>query len=192
MIDKKNALFMALSKFQGEIVGAKKKTEGFNYKYSDLQTVWEMIRKPLSSNGLSVHQAVHDRPGGKVLVTTIYHKDGSSIHDGGIPLLLNKRDMQGIGSAITYARRYGLMAGLGIASEDDDGVRAGLEPEFISQKEVNYIKECTKNFKGDIDLKAYFELLKCKNFESIPKEKYFYAIELLKQKEQSLKSKSNG
>ena len=185
---------MALSKFQGEIVGAKKKTEGHYYKYSDLQTVWEMIRKPLSSNGLFVHQAVHDRPGEKVLVTTIYHKDGGSIHDGGIPLLLNKRDMQGIGSAITYARRYGLMAGLGIASEDDDGVRAGLEPEFISQKEVNYIKSFFHNSSrlGDIDLKAYFELLKCKNFESIPKEKYFYAIELLKQKEQSLKSKSNG
>ena len=129
MVDKNNALFMALSKFQGEIVGAKKLSSGFNYKYSDLGTVWDMIRKPLSENNLFLFQGVHDRPGQKVLVTTIYHKDGGFINDGGIPLLLNKRDMQGIGSAITYARRYGLMAALGIAAEDDDGVGAGSAPE---------------------------------------------------------------
>ena len=47
--------------------------------------------------------------------------------DGGVPLILIKNDMQGLGSAITYARRYGLMAAVGIAAEDedDDGARAG-------------------------------------------------------------------
>jgi hypothetical protein len=82
------------------------------------------------------------------------------------------------------------MAGLGIASEDDDGVGAGLEPEFISQKEIIFLKDYAKN--TGTNLQKYFELLGCKSFESIPKSQYEKALNMLKQKEQSLKSKSNG
>jgi hypothetical protein len=52
----------------------------------------------------------------------LHHADSDqTLDDGGLPLIVNKRDMQGLGSALTYARRYGLMAMAGISADDDDG-----------------------------------------------------------------------
>ena len=126
-------LFSALSKAQAKIESVKKESDGFNYggkkkhKYADLPSVWDVIRKPLTDNGISIHQAVKGANGDLRLVTSIHHKNGGTMTDGGVPLILIKNDMQGLGSAITYARRYGLMAAVGIAAEDedDDGARAG-------------------------------------------------------------------
>jgi hypothetical protein len=55
------------------------------------------------------------------MVTRLLHGSGQWIQDGGVPLIPSKQDMQGLGSALTYSRRYGLMAMVGIAPEDDDG-----------------------------------------------------------------------
>jgi hypothetical protein len=51
---------------------------------------------------------------------------------GTMPLMLSKQDAQGLGSAITYARRYSLMAVLGlVADEDDDGAKASRRPQRV-------------------------------------------------------------
>jgi len=52
--------------------------------------------------------------------TVFIHESGETL-ECTIPLFLGKRDMQGLGSAITYARRQGLMAMSGVAPDDDDG-----------------------------------------------------------------------
>lgn len=119
-----NQLYEALSKAQSEIEGAKKDSENphFRSKYADLASAWDACRGPLTKHGLSVWQHVkHGGDGNAYLVTTIHHTSGESLSDDGVPLLLSKQDMQGLGSALTYARRYGLMAAVGIAPEDDDG-----------------------------------------------------------------------
>lgn len=114
----------ALAKAQGQIRGAAKDTTNphFKSKYADLASVWEACRKPLADNGLSVVQFTKivgdDRQ--PVLVTRLLHSSGECI-EGDTPLLMGKQDMQALGSAITYARRYGLAAMVGIAPEDDDG-----------------------------------------------------------------------
>jgi hypothetical protein len=117
-------LAKALVKAQGHIKGAVKDASNphFKAKYADLASVWDACRKPLTDNGLSVVQFTTINTEGTIplLVTRLLHTSGESI-DGVTPLIMVKQDMQALGSAITYARRYGLAAMVGVAPEDDDG-----------------------------------------------------------------------
>jgi len=117
-------LAAALAKAQAAIKGASKDTTNphFKSKYADLASVWDACRKPLSDNGLSVVQftQLYGEDRYPVLVTRLLHASGESV-EGVTPLLMAKQDMQALGSALTYARRYGLAAIVGVAPEDDDG-----------------------------------------------------------------------
>jgi hypothetical protein len=115
-------LAKALCKAQATIDGAKRDSTNphFKNKYADLASVWEACRDALAANGLSVAQFGVRNEGEWVLVTELLHASGES-RRGAIPLLNGKGDMQGLGSALTYARRYGLAAMVGVSPEDDDG-----------------------------------------------------------------------
>lgn len=117
-----NEIAAALAKAQGAIEGASKDkvNPAFRSKYADLASVWDAAREPLSSNGLSVVQIPNNTPDGLDLVTMLMHSSGQWISSR-YPIRPVKNDPQGIGSAITYGRRYSLMALVGIAPEDDDG-----------------------------------------------------------------------
>ena len=131
-------LAAALAKAQAQVEGAKKDSTNPHFKsaYADLEAVWAACRKPLTDNGLCIHQrCCRDDDGQSKLVTRILHSSGQWIEDGGIPLLVDKGSMQGLGSALTYARRYGLMAAVGIAPEDDDGNAAGNPAMKAKKKE---------------------------------------------------------
>lgn len=95
-----------------------------NYKYADLASVIGAARDALASNDLAVLQRAHPSERGVCLQTTLVHASGEWISDGGLTLPAPKNDPQGFGSAMTYARRYGLAALLGIVQDDDDGVAA--------------------------------------------------------------------
>lgn len=125
----------ALSKAQGEMENAGKDTKNpfFNSKYADLATIISAIKEPLSKNGLSYIQLVNTEKDGTWVDTILMHRSGQSLKsrmkirpgyynkDG---VFIQKEDMQAIGSAITYARRYALQAIVGLSSEDDDGESA--------------------------------------------------------------------
>lgn len=117
-----NELAAALAKAQGAIKGAAKDTANpfFKSKYADLASVWDACRTQLTANGLSVIQTMDDSQGGVTVVTTLAHSSGQWIR-GRLTMKPVKDDPQGIGSAITYARRYALAAMVGVAPEDDDG-----------------------------------------------------------------------
>ena len=117
-----NELFEALSLAQGEISGAKKDQENphFKAKFAGLSATWDACRDALSKHGLSIIQTTEVTPEGIVLVTTLGHKSGQWMR-GTTPLLMERQGMQPLGSAITYARRYGLQSAIGIAPVDDDG-----------------------------------------------------------------------
>lgn len=120
--DAVNDLFSALAKAQGEIKSALKDSTNPHYKskYADLASVWDACRGPLSKNGLSVCQYTQNNETGMSLVTQLSHVSGQWVR-GEMPLLCARNDMQGLGSAITYARRYSLAAMVGVAQDDDDG-----------------------------------------------------------------------
>lgn len=124
--DQINELAKALSQAQSEIMGAVKDSKNpfFNSRYADLGAVWEAIRGPLTKNGLCVIQATDVvEAGGLVIVTTLAHSSGQWIR-GFYPLNPIKNDPQGLGSALTYGRRYALAALVGVVQVDDDGEAA--------------------------------------------------------------------
>jgi hypothetical protein len=105
----------------------------FKSKYADLGAVWDACRETLTANELAVFQTmdvlhVAQRDGATViqpvLNTILAHVSGESI-ESTTPIVMKDRDNpQQMGSAITYARRYALMAILGIVADDDDGQAA--------------------------------------------------------------------
>ena len=115
----------ALSLAQGSMTGAKKASNNpfFKSKYSDLSNVMEAISKPFADNGLSFIQSPSFDGNMVTVDTRIMHKSGEWI-EGTVILPPTKQDAQGYGSAITYAKRYGLQAMAGVPSVDDDGNEA--------------------------------------------------------------------
>jgi hypothetical protein len=118
----------ALAKAQGEVEGATKDAHNPAFKqgarvaaYATLASVWEACRRALSSNGLAVTQTTKGGDATTVtVVTTLWHSSGQWIR-GELTMKPQAATPQGIGSAITYARRYALAAMVGVAPEDDDG-----------------------------------------------------------------------
>jgi len=121
-------LAKALNTFQGKMRGVKKDAVNpfFKSRYATLDSIWEAIREPLAGVGLSVVQTLDygDKP---LLDTTLLHISGEWI---GGSMLLNpiKDDPQGLGSAISYARRYSLSAILGIVADEEDDANSATKP----------------------------------------------------------------
>lgn len=112
----------ALAKAQAQMESASKDrtNPAFKSKYADLTSVWEACRSALTSNGLAVAQIMVAAPEGHVAVETrLLHSSGESLSST-CTLPATKKDAQGYGSAITYARRYGLSAMVGVVADDDD------------------------------------------------------------------------
>ena len=105
------------------------RTDKFSYAYVGLDTVMPEALDILGKHDIALAQTVGTSEDGSTnLTTTLLHVSGEWLTDTQ-PLLLAKNDAQGQGSAITYARRYGLMSMLGIvAEEDDDGAKASKKP----------------------------------------------------------------
>lgn len=143
----------ALAKAQAVILGAVKDSDNpfFHSKYADLATVWDACRSALTANKLAVVQSpatsylnapeiesVTSRSGEKrnvvkvattvTMTTTLMHASGEWV-SGTVSAMLANADPQSVGSAITYLRRYGLSAMVGIAQVDDDGEAAVQGPQ---------------------------------------------------------------
>lgn len=94
----------------------------YKSKYSDINAVWEALRVPLTSNGLSVWQDATTSETGVSVITRVVHSSGEWIEFSPFFVPLGqKKDAHGFGSATSYARRYSLCSALGITSDDDDG-----------------------------------------------------------------------
>ena len=114
--------FMAdFIKAQSQIKIATKDAKNQRFgKYADITSVLNACMQALNSNNLAMTQPVQQDENGMVVTTRITHVTGEFIETS-LPLILQKNDMQGLGSAITYARRYGLVTLLGIPQDDTDG-----------------------------------------------------------------------
>ena len=122
-------LALALSKAQGQMKFAAKDANNpfFKSKYADLASVIEAIKVPLSENGIAFVQATDFEDSAVIVETILLHESGEWI-SGKLRMQPTKNDPQGVGSAVTYAKRYGLQAIAGVPSDDDDGNAAtGLQ-----------------------------------------------------------------
>jgi len=118
-----DALAQALVKAQAEIEVAKRQQSNpfFKSRYADLEAVWAVARGPLTKNGLAIVQTLSGTVAEVTVTTRLLHQSGQWI-EGSLTLKPVKADPQGMGSAITYGRRYSLaaIAGVVVQGEDDD------------------------------------------------------------------------
>lgn len=113
----------ALVKAQREFGPALKTSSNYHFKsrYADLSACVEAVIDALNANGIALVQQTHECESGVMVETVFVHESGETYSAGKLHVPAVKHDAQGYGSAMTYARRYSLMAACGIAPEDDDG-----------------------------------------------------------------------
>jgi hypothetical protein len=130
-----SALYKAMSKAFAAIEGASKDSKNPHFKsnYADLSSVVQAIKPHLSANGLWFMQMNHDCDGGVCIETIVCHEGGETLSFGKLFIPATKQDAQGFGSALTYARRYGLMTAFGVCPEDDDGNAASSAAPKVKQ-----------------------------------------------------------
>ena len=93
----------------------------FRSKYADLAACVDAVMSSLNAAGIALIQKSYDSDNGVMVETVFVHESGETLECGILHVPASKQDPQGYGSALTYARRYSLMAACGIAPEDDDG-----------------------------------------------------------------------
>lgn len=143
-------IFKALSSFQKEVKQPKKDADNpfFKSKYVPLENVVEVIHEAASKHGLSemTYPAQEENAVGVGVIIT--HSSGQYIKFPPILLKPDKNTPQGIGAAITYARRYALSSAFGIASETDDDANSisgngsnqnNKEPNKASDKQLGLV-----------------------------------------------------
>lgn len=130
----------ALAKAQGVMKPAvfNRVNPHFKTRYADFTSCMDACRLPLSENGLAAIQYCETIEGKLNLVTMLAHTSGQWMKSE-FPLITTKMDSQGIGSAMTYAKRYSLCGMVGIVADeegDDDAESAvgrGKQSEPVRQ-----------------------------------------------------------
>lgn len=123
-------LFAAMSKAQGEMKPAvmDSKNPHFQSKFASLTAVKDSYQAALSKHQLSIQQFVEFQENAYTIETILGHSSGQWISST-LRLILNKQDMQGLGSAVTYSRRYAISAILGVVDTEDDDANASVAPK---------------------------------------------------------------
>ena len=135
----------------------------FKSKYVGLDGCVEAVIDALNDNGIYLMQKSHPNDTGIAVETIFIHESGETISGGVLTVPADKQNPQGYGSALTYARRYSLMAACGIAPEDDDG-QAASKPVVKKKETINderLTAAVEKIVKGEYSvekLKANFQL----------------------------------
>ncbi len=121
------AIAKALAAAQREIGVAHKDATNphFRSKYADLKAIDEACRPALSKHGIAICQGTGNMDGFVSVTTRLMHADSGEWIESTLHIAPGKHDAQGVGSAITYARRFGLSALAAVpAGTDDDGEAA--------------------------------------------------------------------
>jgi len=123
-------IYKALAKFQEEVPTIHEETKGYNYTYSNLNSIFKVIKPLLKKNDLAFTQLLN----GQCLNTVLFHvKSGETIESSvDLPLdvqLKGQNQFQVNGSAITYYRRYSLSAMLGLITDKDIDACGDTEPK---------------------------------------------------------------
>jgi hypothetical protein len=133
----------------------------FKSRYADLAACVEAVIGGLNDNGIALIQRNSLDDAGVTVETVFLHESGEMLECGKLHVPAAKHDPQGYGSALTYARRYSLMAACGIAPEDDDG-NAGSKPApKVTDATVNALLDDIAESNTHDQLKeAFFKAIK--------------------------------
>ena len=147
----------ALVKAQREFGPALKTSTNphFRSRYADLSACVEAVIDALNNNCIYLLQKNYDCADGIMVETVFVHESGEMLECGIVHFPATKRDPQGYASALTYGRRYSLMAACGIAPEDDDGNAASRAPKKTQADMSGYIQAIHSAENEDELKKAY-------------------------------------
>jgi hypothetical protein len=128
MSDKIDAISKALPKAQASMgeVFKNANNPAFRAKYADLAAVVEAVLPALNANGITLLQPAAFDGVHVNVATMLLHESGQWVRCT-LAIPLGKRDAHGVGSAVTYGRRFGLQAMSGVAPVDDDGNAAATK-----------------------------------------------------------------
>jgi hypothetical protein len=132
--DKLGELAKALAKAQSEMTAALKSSENphFRSRYADLAAVFDACKEALNKNGFAIVQRVENDANGACVETMLLHSSGEFVSSK-CWLPVAQKTAQAYGSAITYARRYGLTSLAGVAADEDDDGNAASEQSYQPQ-----------------------------------------------------------
>lgn len=155
----------------------------FKSRYADLAACVEAVVDALNDNGIALIQKCHECADGVIVETIFLHESGEVIEAGKLHVPASKQDPQGYGSALTYSRRYSLMAACGIAPEDDDGNAAQRPAKplaTISEEQIATITALADEVKADMPkLLAFYKI---KDLHELPLIAYHNVITQLEKK----------
>ena len=165
----------------------------FKSRYVDLAGCVEAVMEALNTNGIGLIQRTHESESGVNVETMFLHESGESVSAGVLHVPAPKNDPQGYGSALTYARRYSLMAACGIAPEDDDGNAASKasksKPAPMSDDQTDEIRDkCRRAAKPTSDLTEFFGVSR---IADIPASKYDGIIKTLDRRIEEANKETN-
>ena len=125
-------IYGALAKAQKNFEAARKTANNphFKSKYAGLDACMDAVRDACNDQGIFVTQTIESVEAGVLIETVFAHSSGAVYAGGKLFMPAQKHDAQGYGSAITYGRRYSLLAACGVAPEDDDG-NAASEKKIV-------------------------------------------------------------
>lgn len=159
-------LAKALAKAQGELQNASKDAVNphFKNKYATLASVREAITPVFSANGLSIVQLNEPHgDAGVCVVSLLIHESGEWIRSK-LYVPVSKKDAQGFGSALSYARRYALAAIANIATDDDDDANTATKSPAPKESGTNVTKAAepakAPPVQGSVDVDALVKALK--------------------------------
>ena len=106
----------------------------FKSKYANINSVIEAVKKPLNDNNIAILQSLSPSDDNKLHLTTrLLHSSGEWIEDTAV-CPIQKQDPQGLGSAISYIRRYSISSLCALYADDDDGQSAALNAADYLQR----------------------------------------------------------
>lgn len=166
-IENKKQVSAALVKAQKAFGPALKQSSNphFRSKYADLATCVDAVLDGLNNNGIMLTQFTHDTTDGITVETVFVHESGETFSAGKFFVPTAKHDPQGYGSALTYARRYSLMAACGIAPEDDDGNAAVAAKKYIAREDIESLVGLIE--KAGMSLQEFCERAKVSSLDKI-------------------------
>ncbi len=200
-----NEISQAIAQAQGDIRPSQKASMNpfFKNKYSNITSVWETIREPMSRREICVLQDVCNSDDGVSVTTRLIHCSGQWIEFGPLTIPVVKKDPQGLGSAISYAKRYALCAALGVVSDDDDDdaervqhVHRKIEENHAKLKKITFeqadqlekiISKCSDKLKKRVDATLNFR--KMSSLEDLDDQLYATLYAAASQDIQEMNSK---
>jgi hypothetical protein len=139
----------------------------FRSKYADLSACVEAVIDALTANGIFLMQQTRECQDGVTVETVFVHESGETLSSGPLHVPAAKHDPQGYGSALTYARRYSLMAACGIAPEDDDGNAAVRAKDTTAQRHEALLTPVSAERETIIQLAASAAIARWKKEDAI-------------------------